>query len=368
MTEAPSPFSAHNPKLQVAWDSTSLGALMFCPRYYQHTILEGYRGSKADLEFGIYIHAAGEEYDKLLLEGKSWEDAQRGAVRKALEVSSIYDDEGNWKPWSGEWVEVWHCKGEEPYKNAKGNAAKCPYSHKGKWFPAPGPSTCGECGSDTEHEVHWYPYEDYKVKNRMTLIQTIVWYCEEYKDDHPVKPYIFPDGTPAVELSFAVPIDYHNKYSEEYQVCGHLDGVVSFGDEYFIRDRKSTKSTLSKSHFAGFSPNIQFDIYDLFGSIIFKDLHISGILVDAMQVMVGGSRFVLKPLYRSNERREELIEDIHYWLDQAEGYAEKNYWPMNRRNCWICGFKEICAKDPSSRKMYLEAGFEKSFWNPLEER
>jgi len=33
-----------------------------------------------------------------------------------------------------------------------------------------------------------------------------------------------------------------------------------------------------------------------------------------------------------------------------------------------CQFREVCSKDPSARKMYLEKDFVQQVWNPLEER
>ena len=80
-------FSKHNPKLQVVWDATSLGALQFCPRFYEYNILGGYKTEGLDLEFGIFVHQGKEVYNKALLAGKSWQDAQLEAVKVVFEAT-----------------------------------------------------------------------------------------------------------------------------------------------------------------------------------------------------------------------------------------------------------------------------------------
>jgi hypothetical protein len=101
---------------------------------------------------------------------------------------------------------------------------------------------------------------------------------------------------------------------------------------------------------------------------MFPDLNIRGVIVDAIQVLQGGARFVQKPLYRTEKQREEFLEELPIWFKWAEQCAEDDYWPMNRRNCWLCRMKTICALDPSERQRFLDANFEKAHWNPLEER
>jgi len=368
---AESPFSAVNPRLQTAWDATSFGALMYCPRYYQLTIQKGWRGSMIDLDFGILVHSAFETFWKARLDGLSRYDAMLKATRWALDNSGRRTDDGKWVPWGGTYVEQWHCLGTEPYKNDKGNKAKCPYSHKGKWFMAPAPTTCGECGSATETVENWLPTEP--RKNRHTLIRLVVWYCEEQPEtlEEGLVPYQFPDGTKALELPFRLPLPWKAPTGENYIVCGYLDKLAMWNKEGFTVDTKTTYKTPGKAFFESFSPNIQFDIYDLTGSILYPELNLKGLIVDAAQTMVGGARFAMRPLYRSEVQREELMTDLRWWLDIAEQLAaqpEGYDYPMNRRQCWGCDFKGICSKDPDKREMYLKADFKKAHWNPLEER
>ena len=60
-------------------------------------------------------------------------------------------------------------------------------------------------------------------KTRDTLIRSIVWYLETFQDD-PMKTVILSDGRAAVEYSFSIDL------SEDYTYCGHIDRLVTYGD------------------------------------------------------------------------------------------------------------------------------------------
>lgn len=168
--EAPSPFTKENPKLQQAWDSTSLGALMKCPRAYQYSILEGWRAEgSADLVFGGLFASSTETYKKARLNGQSKEEATLATIRFVIEASVDPDTR---LPWGGQYQTQWRCTGTTPYRNAKGNRAKCPYSHAHVWFPEPTPSMCGECGSAIETKRNWVGEHAYK--DRVSLVLSLI--------------------------------------------------------------------------------------------------------------------------------------------------------------------------------------------------
>lgn len=374
MTEAPSMFSSANPRLQRAWDATSLSALQKCPRYYQYTILEGWRGSTIDIEFGGLFASSVERYKKARLRGNSRDDAQLVALQYAMEASGHYDvtvgwDEVPvWAPWGGDYRTQWRCTGTEPYKNEKGNKAKCPLSHKGVWQEDFCPPICGICGSPTEEASNWVPVNP--AKDRYALIRAVVWYCEEQPEDMALglAPINLPNGQPAVELPFRLPMPWKTPSGEPYILAGYLDSIVRFGDELFIADDKTTKHMLNKGFWDGFSPHVQVDTYDLAGSIMFPDLPIKGVIIEGTQLLVGGARFGKHPIYHNEAQREEYFAELEGVIREAEKYAEAGHWPMRRSSCTICGFKKICSKSPQVREQYLAADFKKKHWNPLQER
>ena len=365
---APSPFCKDEPKLQYAWDATSLRALMMCPRYYEYTIIKGYRGSTIDLEFGIIVHQGVEECTHKRLDGASKDDATLAAIKHVMEHSGEYNTEDEWVPWGGSYQEQWRCLGTEKYKNEKGNAAKCPWAFKGKWYIPPAPSTCGECGSGTETVTNWIP--DNPAKDRFAALRLVAWYCFEQPDDFNkgLVSYKFANGTHAVELSFKLPLPFKAPTGDNYVLCGHFDKLATFDNDMFVVDLKTTKLTLSKAFWSRYSPDIQMDTYDFAGSVLFSHLNMRGLIIEGAQTMVGGARYGIQIYYRTESQREEYLRELKMWLKLAEEYAKNDYWPMNPASCWHCDFNGVCSKDPDQRQRVLDADFKVKHWNTLEER
>lgn len=339
---------------------------MQCPRYYQYTIIEGWRAtSNEHLEFGGYFASSVETFKKALVAGDTKEAATLKALRYAIEATWIKDK----GPWSGHYADTWHCTGDEPYRNAKGNRAKCPYAKVGHFTEGVGPETCGVCGSPTVRTRRWV--SDYSYKDRPTLVRLVAAYCDDAAGS-PAEgpyPYAFPDGRPAVELSFQIPLPYKTPDGEPYLLAGHLDSIMVFGSEHFIADNKTTTKYPDQKYFATYSPNVQVDTYDLAGTVLWPSLNIRGVLIEAAQVLKNGDlRFGIGPQHRSEAQREEFLFELEYWLKQAEQFANFDYWPMNRRSCWNCPFQSICSKPASKRGLFLKSNFIKQHWNPLEER
>lgn len=198
-------------------------------------------------------------------------------------------------------------------------------------------------------------------------------YTEEQPEDGDTRgffPYAFPNGKPAVELSFKMVMPWTNAYGENIVLAGHLDSIMqnADGSEKFISDNKTTKKTLGKGFFDGYSPNTQTDLYDVMGTVLYPDLNLNGVLIEGAQVTSDGARLSAQPLHRTEDQREETLGEIKGWVKQAEVYAQAGHWPMATSNCWICPFRKVCSKSPDKRKMYLDADFQKRKWNPAEER
>jgi len=346
------------PKLQTAWDSVSLGALMKCPRYYQYTIIEGIAQEKIDLEFGRLAASGFERYKKRRLEGVAKEAAMLDVIRWALQET--WHEDGTQD--MGEWVEAWHCDGTEPFKNAKGNKAICPHAHKGAFELGVGPKACPLCGSHTTTSLQYIP-EDTK-KNRVSLLRALTWWMDDQPADldDGVRPYAFPDGTFAVEHSFTIPLPKQTPSGVQYTLSGHLDDVSEFGLQHFIGDNKTTGQPIKKAE-EGYSPHYQLDTYDLVGSILWPDL-IDGVMIDMTQMLTEGAKFGRKFLTKTEGLREEHWRTLDYYISQAEAYAEANWWPMNKAACWNCPFKEICSTDPAERHSFLNM-MPRREWNPL---
>jgi len=304
-------YSSTNPKLQLAWDNTSLNAFRECPRKYQYSILLGYSFKllPSPLKFGLVYHSSLEKYDKALALGDSRDVAIRKALRHALEAT--WEDGKPWTPF-------------EPKE---------------------------------------------KARSRFTLCRTIVWYTEAYKED-PIETYIMPDGEAAVELSFRISLPFSASSGEGFLYCGHLDKIGRFQGELKVVERKHTAMPLDERYFARYTPDGQVSGYTVGGNTIALE-PITGTIIDAAQIGVTFSRFRRDEAHRSKSMNEEWLRDTQSLIKMAESCAEQDYWPKNESSCHHfagCVYRSICSKGCEVREQFLEAGFSKRLWNPLDSR
>lgn len=302
-------FSLTQPNLQFAWDSTSLSALMTCPRLYQYSILQGYqpRAESVHLVFGIALHSALETYDRERALGLDHDQATCAAVKRAF-------------------VDTWKFDLRRPWTS------------------------------------------DDPAKNRDSLIRSIVWYLSQFADD-PAETIILRNGKPAVELSFRFDLDIESGLtSEQYLLCGHLDRFVEFEKKIWVLDRKTTKYGLDDSYFDKYSPDNQMTIYYIAGQLIYEDRPIAGLIIDGLQIGASFTRFRRGLVYRTKSQIEEYLTDLRHYLALAELYAKQNYWPQNTKSCQQyggCPFRKVCGASPEVRQPLLNGLFHRRIWDPL---
>lgn len=301
-------FSSQNQKHQIAWDSTSLGALKRCPRYYEYNIIEGYvaRSESVHLRFGSEYNNALVIFHKCRAKGEDKETATLSAVRYAMEHT--WDDRLN-RPWTS----------DEP------------------------------------------------TKNRETLIRSIIWYLDQFQDDS-LETLILANGEPAVEMPFRLHIELQSTLTgEDYLLCGYLDRMVVFNDQIWITDWKTSKYQLNESYFHQYSPNNQMSQYSLAGTII-ASAPIAGVIIDAAQLGVTFSRFQRGNTTRTKAQMEEWLDDSIFYIRQNESFVAANHWPMNDTVCNMysgCPYRPICGASPEIRPKLLEGLFHKRSWDPL---
>jgi hypothetical protein len=300
-------FSTQNPSHQLAWDSTSLGALKTCPRYYQYNILEGYTAHAENVHFvfGIEFHAALEHYDRQRANGMDQNNATLSAVASALTST--------WRPDLGRpWVS------DEP------------------------------------------------TKNRHTLIRAIVWYLDQFQND-PLETVVLRNGQPAVELSFRHELELTSRSGEQYLLCGHMDKLARWEGKTWVVDRKTTKSGLGQDYFDKYSPDNQVSLYTFAGGAVFHE-PVVGLIIDAGQTGVNFTRFQRQPIRRTPSQLAEWVHDLAYWLSLAESFAEAGYYPMNDKACTMyggCPYRGVCGVAPEIRPRLLEQLYTRRAWDPL---
>ena len=310
-------FSPDAPLLQIAWDNTCLNALRKCKRYYQLSILSGYRKKflAAPLYYGLMTHAGNERFAKLRANGEDHKTAVRNTVRFLLEKTGTYDEHGDWVPW-------------EP----------------------------------TE------PKEQ-KRRSRFSIIRTFVWYSEHYKNEK-IETYILPDGRAAVELSFRIILPMVAPWGEDYFYCGHIDRVVRSQGLLYILEAKHTTYALDDDYFKKYSPDGQISGYNVGGNVILPE-PVVGAIIDAAQIGVNFCRFKKGSAFRSRDQDEEWMRDTMALIGEAEKCAKEDYWPKDESACHHfggCEFRNVCNKSPNVRQDILDADFKIEKWDPLKER
>lgn len=315
-----SSFSTQSPFLQLAVDSTSLKAFKNCPRYYYYSIVLGYQAKheSVHLTFGLLIHGGIERYHHAKANGQSHADSMDTALDWALR-------------------ETWNKELNRP----------------------------------------WFSGDSYK--NRFTYIRTLVGYLDKYGENDALETVILANGKPAVELSFSFNSGFVSRLTgEPFLLCGHLDRLALLNGVPYISDAKTTKSELSARYWSSHNPSTQFGIYLLAGQIVYE-LPVAGLLVDGCQIIVSESRFDRHLIRKDSFQMDEFYKATGSWIARMEDCAEEaaqaedpaSAYPMNEESCSKylgCDFQSICARSPSSRAQWLETGFKKRVWDPLQRR
>ena len=344
MNTTPSPFTTpinNGPYYQWAWDATALSALMKCPYSYYLRHRLGWRktGNNAALNFGLWYHKGREIYERAAIAApEDLNGAMVAALRAVLVLAGEEVSEQRW--------------------------GACGFAEKGIGW-----EMCPRCASDdvetVSEWVSWHGGDN--AYSAQTLARMLVWSEEGY--EFPAQTLQNPDGTALVEYNFRYPLGGETPDGQPYTLCGYIDRIVQFGNETFVGEHKTTKTTLGGYYFDRYSPSVQISTYAAVADAVFPELRISGVLIEGAQTAVGFSRFMRAHIKRTREQNEAWLgETIPWWLRVAEQCAEIGYWPMNEASCFLCRFRDICEKSPSVREKFLPEKFEQEMWNPLEER
>ena len=333
MTTQPKSFTSDG--IQWAWDSTSITAASECQRRYYYKIICGWSSLgqlSKDLRFGQHYATAIEHYYKWrIVDGLDHEEALHRTVREAL-------------------IDTWDHKTE----------------------PAPlteGPD--GEAIMETDKRVRipntGMPWESNdSIKNRWTLIRSIVWYlCHYVEDELDTTQVVSVNGRPGLELSFDLPI------SADITFCGHLDRLASDERGIFVMDQKTTGGALSPQYFRNFDRSLQMSMYSLAGQVLFG-APIKGVMIDAVQIQVGGSYYMRGETFRTETQIEEWIRETEDVIKRTQDNTAADFFPRDTTACGYyggCEFKEICGMCPSLRERFLKGGFDRrERWDPIERR
>lgn len=210
-------------------------------------------------------------------------------------------------------------------------------------------------------------------RTKETLIRAVVWYLDQFRDDQAITT-CRPDGEPAVEYSFIIPL---TKIDEtQVYLAGHLDRVVTFMGHTYICDYKTSKLQLTAKFFDGFKPNTQVQGYlaaahILGGTSTVLPSKPAGLIIDGIQLGVNFARFQRSIIQYTKLEIDSFLIYLEQWLRWAKTLADTESWPANENSCdkyGGCVFRSICSQTPAKHERLLKANFERTVWDPRRSR
>lgn len=312
-------------KIQFAWDSVSLTAFLGCKRRYKYLVLDGLvpksPGYAIALGFGILFHSTVEVYHK----AKACDRDHDEAVL----------------------------------------ATMCWLVAQDAFAELPTDDDIEELKDATDEEDDGIALRNSKVRTRYHLARAVVWYLDHYASD-PLHTIILPTGSPAVELSFRVPLPIEVA-GHSMLLCGHIDRAVEFEGSYWASDYKTTKS-LTRQFFEMFELSHQMTGYTVAGNIILEK-PVKGVWIDGIALQIGGVKMSRAPTTRTKGQVKEYFDLLGDVAEQAERAFDTDFYPMNTASCYFCEFKPVCKQPPEYRDRYINMHFDrKPGWNPLRNR
>jgi hypothetical protein len=175
--------------------------------------------------------------------------------------------------------------------------------------------------------------------------------------DDKLKLATMPDGSPALEQRFEVPIG-----DQGHRFSGRIDKIVSIDDRLYLVDTKTTKSSLSEWYFNGYMPNNQVFAY-IWACREVLQLPVDGFIIDAVQTGANFTRFARQVYNVPTELINEWYNDTLHHLTISDVYANSQYYPANFTSCGNyggCRYREACAHAKSQRECFLVMNLLKS--------
>lgn len=316
---APSPF-VEGTMIPFAFDSTSLGTFMDCPRKFYYSQVRGLRRKwkAAPITFGSAFHKALETYELERGKGLTLDQALAPALHAAREDSVGMEEHKSRTP------EALMRSVEAYIRHHEGEQMETLTTQEGK--PAV--------------ELHFKA----SLGNAITFL-------------------------PEQEVLYCGYIDRVVRFQGTPFVLDHKTTGMSISTEKG-----------SASYFGAFTPDMQMTGY-VWASREAYGFPVRGVIVDAMQVAKTKTEFARQIINRTPAQIDEWRAGVTYWVRLAAtsgmvatqvgdnlGEQAKAY-PMNQRHCHsrygACTFAGVCGRDPSVREAFINTDFGVEPWNPL---
>ena len=226
----------------------------------------------------------------------------------------------------------------------------------------------------------WGDYEapEDSPKSFWNTFQALAWYLEQHPPETDVvQPLMRPDGTPAVEYTFAIPLEegpLHPETKEPFFFVGRFDLLGSWQGLPVVQDEKTTSGI-------GFAWMNQWDLRGQFMGYCwacqqsgYPDVRTA--IVRGIAILKGEYKDALVPVsfgqYLIDRWYQMLLYDLHQivdeysWQTATDSYPKRQLWPYNFADACAsyggCAFLTLCkAKDPEP----FFSNYIRHRWNPL---
>lgn len=195
------------------------------------------------------------------------------------------------------------------------------------------------------------------------------FYFEKYPlDSDTAIPIQLATGGRGIEFSFAEPLEIaHPETGDPLIYAGRMDTVVNYAGGIFGEDDKTTSQL-------GASWPRQWDLRSQFTGYCWgaarAGIPLQGFLVRGVSILKTKYDTMEALTYRPQWQIDRWYEQTHMDLAAMIQCWERGYWDYRLDNACNeyggCIFRQVClSKDPEP---WLEGGFERRVWNPVERR
>ena len=185
----------------------------------------------------------------------------------------------------------------------------------------------------------------------------------------PAQPLTFPGGKRGIEFNFVEPLDFrHPDTGDPLLYCGRFDQIVEFAHQPFGEDDKTTSQL-------GASWSRQWDLRSQFTAYCWgakrAGIHLEGFLVRGTSILKTkydhAQAITYRPRWMVDQWYEQLIERD---LPAMVQMWESGKWSMSLDHACNeyggCVFRQVCLSRPEDRISWLESGYQRRKWDPVE--
>lgn len=210
-----------------------------------------------------------------------------------------------------------------------------------------------------------YPEMGEEAKNFHNTFHALERYLEEFPPfTDMVQPVIKPDGMPATEFSFAIPLPVNNPAGEPYIFAGRFDLLGRIGDLIVVQDEKTT-SALGPSWLRQWDLRGQFLGYTWACRQL--GYHVDHCVVRGIAIQKTQHQFLPVPVQYSDHLIERWYEELLNTCHEINYHFEHKLWPYNFADACSsyggCSFHDLClSRNPEP---WL-TNYEHNSWSPIQ--